>query len=177
MTTQLKSTRNSEDQRKIYKADGVVRTTGALEILLLETAGPFGHINLPKLSFDNIKGMFGSIPMIKTLADKYRYCSKSKFRKLVVNDTLRLWSLKHAHKGTYTFERIAKAEISENYEDRNTCLAELTIIMKNCLQETLDAIQEDHNTNMNDYDSDFNSFVQRILRISFSSHSKSCYHF
>ncbi|KAI7888254.1 uncharacterized protein EV154DRAFT_518432 [Mucor mucedo] len=82
MKTQLKSTRKSEDQRKIYKADDVVRTTGTLEILLLETAGPFNHIDLPKPSFDNSKGMFGLLFMLKTLADKYHNCSKTVFREL-----------------------------------------------------------------------------------------------
>ncbi|KAI7888255.1 uncharacterized protein EV154DRAFT_426025 [Mucor mucedo] len=71
-----------EDQRIIIKTDGVVRTAGDIEILLLETAGPYNHIDLPKLSFDNSKGMFGLLFMLKTLADKYHNCSKTVFREL-----------------------------------------------------------------------------------------------
>jgi hypothetical protein len=46
-------------------------------VLLLETAGSFQNKDERKISFDNIKGMFALLGMMKTVADRYRQgCSK-----------------------------------------------------------------------------------------------------
>jgi hypothetical protein len=55
MTTQLIKMGAKVDKRKIYKADGVVRLTGLqnLEIMVLETAGPYDRHDPTKTAFDD----------------------------------------------------------------------------------------------------------------------------
>ncbi|KAI9325703.1 hypothetical protein BD770DRAFT_334837, partial [Pilaira anomala] len=84
MTIQLKAMGIKADKRKIYKADGVIHLAGNkdLEVLVLETAGAFGMNDQAKVSFDNSKGMFAFLAMLKTVADRYSYASVEDFRKL-----------------------------------------------------------------------------------------------
>jgi hypothetical protein len=76
MTTQLKNVKNFNKQN-IYKADGVVRLNKLddMEILVLETASPFGVDERSKIAFANSKGMFALLSMLKTIADKYTFAS------------------------------------------------------------------------------------------------------
>jgi hypothetical protein len=48
----------------------------------LETAGSFQNKDERKISFDNIKGMFALLGMMKTVADQYSYASIESFQKL-----------------------------------------------------------------------------------------------
>lgn len=84
MTVQLKKMGFKADKRKIYKADGIIRLAelGDLEVLVLETAGAFGRDDHAKTSFDNSKGMFALLAMLKTVADHYKYAFVEEFRKL-----------------------------------------------------------------------------------------------
>ncbi|KAL9555865.1 hypothetical protein MBANPS3_002147 [Mucor bainieri] len=67
------------DKSKIYKADG---NLDDFEVLILETAGPFSAEDNEKISFDNSKGMFALLAMLKTIADKYKYASVEDFKKV-----------------------------------------------------------------------------------------------
>lgn len=101
MTKQLKSLGMNLDDRNTYKADGIIRLYGCknLEILVLETSHHFGCTDEPKSRFDHHKGLFGSLSMLKTKADQYRYGSIAKFSKIKVffihaaNRTVYLWSM------------------------------------------------------------------------------------
>ena len=53
-----------------------------LEVLILETAGAFGHEDHAKTTFDNSKGMFALLAMLKTIADRYKHASVEGFSKL-----------------------------------------------------------------------------------------------
>lgn len=53
-----------------------------LEVLLLETAGAFGREDCAKTAFDNSKGVFALLAMLKTIADQYKYASVETFSKL-----------------------------------------------------------------------------------------------
>lgn len=59
------------DKRKIYKADGVIHLAGNedLEVLVLKKAGPFCRKDHAKIIFDDSKGVFALLAMIKTVAD------------------------------------------------------------------------------------------------------------
>lgn len=72
------------DKRRMYKAEGIIRSGNYvdLEVLLLETAGAFGYEDNSKTSFDNSKGMFALLSMLKTVADQYKYASVEEFSKL-----------------------------------------------------------------------------------------------
>ncbi|CEG82877.1 hypothetical protein RMATCC62417_16870 [Rhizopus microsporus] len=115
-----------EDKRKIYKADGIIRLAelGDLEVLVLETAGAFDHGDHAKIAFDNYKGMFALLVMLKTVADKYKHASAAEFRTLKLyfvqpNDKhIRLWSMQYARSGLYDFMREEKVSLSENFDER-----------------------------------------------------------
>lgn len=84
MNDQLRSMGQKIDRRKVYRADGIIRLNDldGLEILILETAGPYGSKDERKIAFDNVKGMFGLLAMMKTMADKFCYASVELFQKL-----------------------------------------------------------------------------------------------
>ncbi|KAG1050841.1 hypothetical protein G6F43_006907 [Rhizopus delemar] len=84
MAAQLKKMGQKTDKRKIYKADGIIRLEAYkdLEVLILETAGAFGHEDHAKTAFDNSKGMFALLAMLKTIADRYKHASVEEFSKL-----------------------------------------------------------------------------------------------
>lgn len=82
MTMQIKTLKRKVDHRKIYKADGIVCDKYGLELMLLETAGAFKNNDSVKAAFDNSKGMFALLAMLKTIADKYGLASFKSFKKL-----------------------------------------------------------------------------------------------
>lgn len=84
MTKRLSRMTREIDHRKHYKADGVIKNAKFkdLEVLLVETAGPFGKTDNRKTSFDNVKGMFALLSMLKTIADQYFLGSVNTFQKL-----------------------------------------------------------------------------------------------
>lgn len=84
MTVQLTKMGLKTDKRKIYKVDATVRLAelGDLEVVILETAGAFGHEDHAKTSFDNSKRMFALLAMLKTVADHYKHAFAEEFRKL-----------------------------------------------------------------------------------------------
>ncbi|CAO0799926.1 unnamed protein product [Mucor circinelloides] len=107
------------DKRKIYKADGIIRLAE-----LGETAGAFGHGDHAKTSFDNSKGMFALLAMLKTVADYYKYASVEEFRKLKLyfvqpsGKHIRLWSMQYTKHGIYNFVREKKILVGEDFEER-----------------------------------------------------------
>ncbi|CAO3625395.1 unnamed protein product [Cunninghamella blakesleeana] len=103
VTTQLESIGTKHDERYRHNADGVSRINGLMdvELLLLETSGSFSKDDNTKFSFDFHKAMFGLLPIIKTIADKYEYASLASIQKLKVyflhvsGNVCRYWSLNH----------------------------------------------------------------------------------
>lgn len=81
-TTQIKTLKTKVDHRKVYKADGIVHDKNDLELLFLETAGAFKKNDVRKAVFDNGKGMFALLVMLKTLADNYAFASCESFKNL-----------------------------------------------------------------------------------------------
>lgn len=84
MAEQLTIINAKVDNRKQYKADGIIRLSklNDLEVLLLETAGSFQSKDERKISFDNIKGMFALLAMVKSIADYFSHASVDTFAKL-----------------------------------------------------------------------------------------------
>ncbi|KAG0822474.1 hypothetical protein G6F29_011884 [Rhizopus arrhizus] len=122
MTAQLKKMGQKTDKRKIYKADGIIR---------LETAGAFGHEDYAKTAFDNSKGMFALLSMLKTIADQYKHASVEEFSKLKLYFVqpsgyhIRLWSMQYAKNGLYDFVREEKILRSEDFSTREEQLVSL----------------------------------------------------
>ncbi|KAG1468126.1 hypothetical protein G6F56_004025 [Rhizopus delemar] len=105
-----KKTNESEiesDESTLYKADGIISLYGfnKVEVLLLETSGHFGSRDSSKSSFDHHKGLFGSLSMLKAIADKYSFGSLETFKNVKVffvhaaEKTVRLWSMRHVPEG------------------------------------------------------------------------------
>ncbi|KAG1047906.1 hypothetical protein G6F43_009672 [Rhizopus delemar] len=127
MTVQLKRMGVMVNKRQIYRADGVVRLAAIkdLEVVVLETAGPFGSDDRSKIAFDNSKGMFALLAMLKTIADMFKYASTDEFKKLklyfvqISDKYLRLWSMNYSKNGLYDFLREEKIVLSEEFIDRD----------------------------------------------------------
>lgn len=79
MTKQL----NSLDERTRHKADSAIKVYGFkdLKVLLLETSSFFSCADQTKSKFDHHKGLFGSLAMVKTIADQFQYGSLETFKK------------------------------------------------------------------------------------------------
>ncbi|KAI8967942.1 hypothetical protein BDF20DRAFT_908219 [Mycotypha africana] len=74
MSNQLKKSDIFKNDRCSYLADGIVKLYGLkeIEILLLETSWHFNCTDKSKHSFDHHKGVFGSLAMLKNIADDFR---------------------------------------------------------------------------------------------------------
>ena len=62
-----------------------------LEILLLETSGAYGNNNATKIDFDNHKGMYGLLAMLKEIASTYKF---ARIEPTVVSLTYEIWGLR-----------------------------------------------------------------------------------
>lgn len=158
MTSQLTIMGRKVDHRRRYKADGVIRLQSMdyLEILVLETAGSFAKKDDRKVAFDNAKGMFALLAMLKTIADRYRYGTVDTFQQLKLyflqpsDKYIRLWSMQYFQNGIYYFVRESKVKVSEEFNDKDKTLAELCnffymskVSMENTF-EVLRLLKEEH---------------------------------
>ncbi|EIE90024.1 hypothetical protein RO3G_14735 [Rhizopus delemar RA 99-880] len=86
MTQQLKASGLYKDNKSQYKADGLIKMDGIkkLEIVLLETSYRFGSKGRCKAGFDHHKGFFGSLSMMKTIADCFSLGTMESFKKVKV---------------------------------------------------------------------------------------------
>ena len=86
MTKQLKANGLYKNDKFQYKADGLVKMYGVsnLEILLLETSYHFGSKDKCKAAFDHHKGLFGSLAMLKPIADCFSLGTMETFKKVKV---------------------------------------------------------------------------------------------
>lgn len=85
MQEQLSRNGAHYDDRCCYKADGVIRAESyeiQLELLILETSNAYNAACERKQNFDFHKAMYGSVAMLKCVADKYRYADYSVFKRL-----------------------------------------------------------------------------------------------
>lgn len=72
MTRQLSMFEIYQQDTHCYLADGIIMVNGMknLEILVLETSNSFKSVDRPKQSFDHHKGLFGALPMLKSVVDE-----------------------------------------------------------------------------------------------------------
>ncbi|KAI9258720.1 hypothetical protein EDC94DRAFT_521452, partial [Helicostylum pulchrum] len=189
MTVQLKKTGQKVDYRRIYKADGVIRVQKMkyLEILLVETAGSFAKKDDRKLGFDNAKGMFALLAMLKTIADQYFYGTVETFQKIKLyflqasNDNIRLWSMEYFQNGMYYFVREAKIKISQGFSQKDKVLADMCkffYMLKIYLEETIELLRllkEEHES-IDDSNSQRSSLADiicpEIFSLSYNKHGK-----
>ncbi|KAG1164837.1 hypothetical protein G6F46_002321 [Rhizopus delemar] len=95
-----------------------------IEILLLETSGSFNNKDKVKINFDHHKGMFGSLAILKTIADEFYFTSADTFKTLKVfflhaaGTKLHLWSISFCEEGYFELWREEFLDISPLFEDR-----------------------------------------------------------
>ncbi|ORY97066.1 hypothetical protein BCR42DRAFT_430472 [Absidia repens] len=150
MTKQLESVGKHLDDRFQYKADGVFRLFNdrkQLEIMLLETSNAFECRDKGKISFDHHKGVFGTVAMLKTIADYYSYATTDQFAKIKVffiqaaGDQLHLWSLCYKENGIYDLWRETYLTIRPSFDDRADLLQELLQFFWNMKELINESIQ------------------------------------
>lgn len=85
-TKRLKSLGCYINDKCQYKSDGLIKLYGTkkLEILLFETSGSFNYTDNVKINFDHHKGTFGSLALLKCIADEFFFASVEKFKKVKV---------------------------------------------------------------------------------------------
>ncbi|CAO3657461.1 unnamed protein product [Mucor hiemalis] len=104
---QLKGIVNYKGDRFQYKADGIIKMMNIrnLEILLVETSGPFANTDKTKSNFDYHKGTFATLAMLKTIADEFNYADIDVFVNVKVffihatETSIHLWSLCYQKEG------------------------------------------------------------------------------
>lgn len=86
MSKQLIALGLEVDNKSQYKADGLIKFYGLnqLEALLLETSGSLNNTDKVKINFDHHKAIFGSLAMLKTVADEFPHASIKTFKDLKV---------------------------------------------------------------------------------------------
>ncbi|CAO3704074.1 unnamed protein product [Rhizopus stolonifer] len=155
MTKQLKG----NDDSTLYYADGMITLYGMeeLEVLLLETSSFFGSKKNNKRCFDHHKGLFGSLSMIKTVADEYYLGSIEDFSKIKIifvqaaGRTIYIWSLKYIVEGpAYELWLEGRLDINPKFVNK---VAELPKIINfywllKCLLEdsveSISALKDEH---------------------------------
>lgn len=75
MSNQLKKSELYKNDKCDYLADGIIKLYGLkeIEILLLETSWHFSCMDRSKHSFDHHRGIFGSLAMLKNIADEFLF--------------------------------------------------------------------------------------------------------
>ncbi|CAO3614869.1 unnamed protein product [Mucor hiemalis] len=192
MSKQIQKLKPKADHRKMYKADGIVRVIDDLEVMLVETAGAFAKYNAAKTSFNNSKGMFALLAMLKTLADKYALASTASFKKVKLlflqpsDREIRLWQMCYKQNGYYEYIRIAKAHVEEEQDSKQACIKSLcTFSIKaiEALTETLESVEnlkKEHDAKKEENESDYladnfnlsDIICPKIFKISFGRHAR-----
>ncbi|RCH97838.1 hypothetical protein CU097_014689 [Rhizopus azygosporus] len=118
----------NEEGEKDYLVDALFKLFeyNQLEILLLETSGAYGNNNATKIDFDNHKGMYGLLAMLKEIASTYNFARIECFYKLRVyfvqaaNKSLYLWSLRYLEGDVYEMWREEKIEVDDNFNNKDS---------------------------------------------------------
>ncbi|PHZ07963.1 uncharacterized protein RHIMIDRAFT_295516 [Rhizopus microsporus ATCC 52813] len=97
-----------DGETALYNTDGIISLHGygKLEVLLLETSKYFDSIDSFQYSFDHHEGLFGSLSMLKAIADAYSIGNMQTFGKVkdffvhAAEKTVRLWSIRYVPEGS-----------------------------------------------------------------------------
>lgn len=86
MSKQLKTLPLYDDESHTYLADGIIKLyeMNSIELLLLETSGPFANTEKPKIAFGHHKGLFGALAMLKTVADMFPQADIDTFKRIKI---------------------------------------------------------------------------------------------
>ncbi|KAF7725434.1 hypothetical protein EC973_009608 [Apophysomyces ossiformis] len=100
-----------------YKADGVLMGSSGIELVLLETSGPFGNQDKTRHARDHVKAAFGLTAMLKDIARRFPWGKFETFQKLKVyfvharGEHINLWGLEMVSPSVFVLERLEKAQV------------------------------------------------------------------
>ncbi|GAA5800100.1 hypothetical protein HPULCUR_005522 [Helicostylum pulchrum] len=130
--TRLKAISNELRRQELtsqsyYNADGIIfHIDSLLELCLLETTGPFGLVDIPRESNDQVKAAYGLLSMLHTIAYEFDHADIEIFRKQRIyfvhaaQNYIRLWSFSLVDKELYILTRIDSSSVptsvSKNFE-------------------------------------------------------------
>ncbi|KAI9248924.1 hypothetical protein BY458DRAFT_445593, partial [Sporodiniella umbellata] len=135
-----------------YNADGIlIDKTFDVELVLLETTGPFGLKDTTRETTDHVKAAYGLMAMLHKVAYSYIYADADIFLKLKVyfihaaGEKIRLWSFGLVSKELYAFYRIRSAVLPVNHADFKEGLKGITNMMwelKTSIEYSHELLQE-----------------------------------
>ncbi|KAI8092363.1 uncharacterized protein B0P05DRAFT_583618 [Gilbertella persicaria] len=143
-----------------YNADGIIYDLiSGVELMLLETSGPFGNNDIKRETKDYVKAAYGLLAMLHKIAHKYVYADIDIFKQLKVcfvhaaNNKIRLWAFCLVSKQLYILNRIDSSVLptdSSNAENDLKGMTNLFWKLKQTIEEateTLKKIKESHEKN------------------------------
>ncbi|CAO3632099.1 unnamed protein product [Mucor fragilis] len=150
-----------KDENSHYNADGLILNSKYnLEIAIVETTGPFHHVNNSKETQDYIKAGYGLVSMLHHIGRRFSYGSFDIFTKIgvffiqVTPTKLRIWRMSMPHSKLYIKNCIGSVEIptkARHSEENLRKLVNLFWLMKQMISESyeaIDALESSHVSNM-----------------------------
>lgn len=137
----LNAIKNEQARRQLnlsnhYNADGVIINNKLnLELVLLETSGPFGKCSSNKKNTDHIKAAYGLLAMLDSIAYNYCYADLELFKELkvyfihAVGDKIRLWILNLATSKLYVLNCQRSSTISMHAKNSKESLEVIVNMM------------------------------------------------
>ncbi|KAI7898509.1 uncharacterized protein BX663DRAFT_524359, partial [Cokeromyces recurvatus] len=126
MSRQLKACNLYIDDENQYKSDGLLKLFGLkeLELLLLETSDCLINKDRNKTNFDHHKSVFGTLVMLKCIADDYAFGSVVNFTKVkvfflhAVDSELHFWSVCYQKEDVFDLWRESTLLIKPDFQDK-----------------------------------------------------------
>ncbi|KAG0172235.1 hypothetical protein DFQ28_009970 [Apophysomyces sp. BC1034] len=144
----------NEENKHAYNADGIIRLDDDIEILLLETSGPFNNSDKPRHAFDHVKGAFGLRCMLRKIISKFHYGDIDILKKLQVffvharGQCIHVWKMEIPVEEVLVMERVLKIEVPRSPAEsfKLLKLADAFWALKNLMDTSLDVIRELENS-------------------------------
>ncbi|KAF1798589.1 hypothetical protein FB192DRAFT_1392267 [Mucor lusitanicus] len=127
----MKKQLDEEDGSSLCFADVVIKLFGLkeAEVVLLDTSSHFGCTDNGKISFDHHKGLFGTLAMLKSIADSYYFGKVETFAKIKVlflqaaGHRVYAWSMRYVEDGpAYELWLEDVLDIHVKFEEREEML-------------------------------------------------------
>ncbi|CAO3627515.1 unnamed protein product [Mucor hiemalis] len=119
-----------------YNADGILLDKEFdLELVILETTGPFGLKDITRETNDHIKAAYGLLAMLHKIAYCYEYADADIFKKLKVyfihaaDERIRFWSFGLVSEQLYIFDRVGSAVLPMDHVGTKKEFMDITNMM------------------------------------------------
>lgn len=147
---QWKKFAGKTDAERDYLADAIIKFLDhdELEIILLETSGPYANKNNTKISFDNHKAMFGLLAMLRQVALTYPYADIDELYGLKLyfvqasGTSINLWSMSYLECDLYDMWREESVQLPITFETKEDLVGVIQFfwMLKEKLRTTLNVL-------------------------------------